>query len=113
MERMSAIEILEKLARVALEKGAGVSVSVRNYEQSERGGLRGSMLLYVDANARSRGFWIEEEEADWAGGGLWRCSACGFGYSQGMLSIKDLNYCPHCGARMEERHGRTDEAPRD
>lgn len=73
-------------------------------EQSERGGLRGSMLLYVAeraANARPCGIWIEEEDADWAGGGYWRCSACGFGYSYGMLDIKELSYCPHCGARME------------
>lgn len=105
MERTSAIEILEKLARAALEKGVGVSVSVSDYEQSEGGGLRGSMLLNVAeraANARPCGIWIEEEDADWAGGGYWRCSVCGFGYSYGMLEIKDLNYCPHCGAKMME-----------
>ena len=62
------------------------------------------------ANARPGGVWIEEKDADWAGGGCWRCSACGYGYSFGMLPHEDLNYCPHCGARMEERHERTDDA---
>lgn len=104
MERTSAIEILEKLALAALEKGVGVSVSVSDYEQSEGGGLRGAMLLNVAeraANARPGGVWIEEKDADWCGGGCWRCSACGYGYSFGMQSYEDLNYCPHCGERME------------
>ena len=104
MERTSAIEILEKLALAALEKGVGFSVSVSDYGQGEGGSRRGAMLLNVAeraANARPGGVWIEEKDADWAGGGCWRCSACGYGYSFGMLPNEDLNYCPHCGERME------------
>lgn len=50
-----------------------------------------------------RGHWICEENDDYAGGGCWRCSECGYGFSWAAYNtIDEQDYCPHCGVRMEE-----------
>ncbi len=50
---------------------------------------------------RKSGHWIDRKELIDADLNLWGysqiCSECGF-----ILGAKEYNYCPNCGARMEE-----------
>ncbi len=50
---------------------------------------------------RKSGHWIDRKELIDADLNLWgysqECSLCGF-----VLGAKEYNYCPNCGARMEE-----------
>lgn len=46
----------------------------------------------VDAEPVRHGKWIEYPTAD----GMNQCSACG------VLRFGESNYCPNCGARMDE-----------
>ena len=46
----------------------------------------------VDAEPVRHGKWIEYPIAD----GMNQCSECG------VLRFGESNYCPHCGARMDE-----------
>ena len=49
------------------------------------------------------GRWAEKTCVGWAGGGYWRCSCCGFCYSFGAYhEMNESNYCPNCGAKMDE-----------
>lgn len=48
------------------------------------------------------GRWIDYKSRDWSGGGAWKCSSCGYGYSwAGYHEANEFSYCPNCGARME------------
>jgi len=47
-----------------------------------------------------RGHWIEEEDKQWNGHGLNRCSICGYGFSWGQYDKEEMRFCPHCGAQM-------------
>lgn len=50
------------------------------------------------------GRWVEHHEPyTWMGYTYWSCSECGFecGYGKDILHITD--YCPNCGAKMDER----------
>ena len=46
----------------------------------------------IDAEPVRHGKWIEYPTAD----GMNQCSECG------VLRFGESNYCPHCGARMDE-----------
>jgi hypothetical protein len=50
-------------------------------------------LPTVDAEPVRHGKWIEYPTAD----GMNQCSACG------ILRFGESNYCPNCGARMDEK----------
>ena len=58
----------------------------------------------ADAKPREHGHWIAEESDEWAGGGAWICSCCGYGFSWKMFNMLDEeDYCPHCGAELGGR----------
>jgi len=57
----------------------------------------------VDAEVVRHGRWIDMQEDD-ATEGMWRCSACGFDGYFDIMTPKECgtNYCPNCGAKMEQ-----------
>lgn len=65
-----------------------------------------SVYLYaptIEAKPIRRGRWIDYKSLDWSGGGAWKCSSCGYGYSwAGYHEANEFSYCPNCGARMGE-----------
>ena len=50
---------------------------------------------------RKTGKWIEKD--GWNGDVYYDCSACGESWTtiEGTPWDNDMNYCPHCGAKME------------
>ena len=57
----------------------------------------------IDAEPVRHGKWIEHHEPyTWMGYTYWSCSECGFecGYEKD-ITIR-TNYCPNCGAKMNE-----------
>lgn len=51
----------------------------------------------IDAEPVRHGKWIESDEYDEYRGRLYRCSNCN------TFVVSDMdNYCPYCGARMDE-----------
>ena len=51
---------------------------------------------------QKRGRWIEYETEGLEGGGITFCSCCGTGCTWGAFrEVNRFNYCPNCGARME------------
>ena len=50
---------------------------------------------------RKTGKWIEKD--GWDGDVYYDCSACGESWTtiEGTPWDNDMNYCPHCGAKME------------
>ena len=91
-----------------------------NMNRNERKQLEDAGLLYrevspiyaIDVGAlkaaleeearRPRGRWEIHEDANWAGGGYTKCSACGYCYSWGGFSFVDeWPFCSHCGTPME------------
>ena len=58
----------------------------------------------IEAEPVRRGRWIDYKSRDWSGGGAWKCSSCGYGYSwAGYHEANEFSYCPNCGAKMEEQ----------
>lgn len=63
-------------------------------------------ILYaptIDAEPVRHGKWIEHHKPyTWMGYTYWSCSECGFecGYEKD-ITIR-TNYCPDCGAKMDE-----------
>lgn len=49
----------------------------------------------LNKRERKRAYWIEETDSEYH----WHCSNCGM--IQGAASFL-MNYCPECGAQMEE-----------
>lgn len=71
---------------------------------------------YEDGKAeRENGKWIEKQVGnaeDWGIDMLQsaRCSACGFYHTTPyMYCFAKYNYCPHCGAKMDEEEKNDDE----
>ena len=54
----------------------------------------------VDAVEVVHGRWIVEVDGNFRNV---KCSTCGKDYAchTGMLQLQNLNYCPHCGAKMD------------
>ena len=55
---------------------------------------------------RNEGHWIEKE--DYCMDTYYDCSVCGESWTtiEGTPWQNGMNYCPHCGAKMEEENGR-------
>jgi hypothetical protein len=53
---------------------------------------------------RKTGHWIAcENKPWWSGGGYWKCSNCGYGFSfEAYLDADEWDYCPKCGSAMTE-----------
>lgn len=52
--------------------------------------------------AEPKGKWIEEDlHSNWSDWTLYFCSECG----RQFKDLEERNYCPNCGARMEESDG--------
>lgn len=58
--------------------------------------------IVADAQEVRRGRWMEHSD-EWDGG-YYECSVCGeaFTFIEGTPKENLYNYCPNCGARMEE-----------
>ena len=57
-------------------------------------------------SAEKRGRWIECDHEVWGGyTSAYRCSECGKGYHtvHRGFTTERWNYCPNCGAKMEEK----------
>lgn len=48
---------------------------------------------------------LKTKPGHWANGGLdhYRCSECGTFYEKTLIDQIGFDYCPHCGAKMEEK----------
>lgn len=58
----------------------------------------------IDAVPVVHGKWINISDEDWAGGGKTECCNCNYGYAWGAyFEVEDFKYCPHCGARMDNK----------
>lgn len=53
----------------------------------------------VDALEVHRGKWIVQKSPDRYHAGLMKCSVCGY---DDVVETDEYNYCPNCGAKMEE-----------
>lgn len=60
----------------------------------------------VDAVPVKRGYWMKYE-VDVAEH-PWHCSCCGWPPPKHVCHIEDMEYCSHCGARMDEKGGEAD-----
>lgn len=68
-------------------------------------------LKTMPSSERNKGKWIKMSDAN---GVYWACSECGeeiprvddfdpqFDVFHHLKSLKKTNFCPHCGAKMEE-----------
>ena len=55
------------------------------------------------------GEWILENDEDYYGGEVVRCSLCGYGYStKAFFEPWNFEHCPHCGAKMKGVDDETD-----
>ena len=48
------------------------------------------------------GHWVEQEHCDWVYSKEYRCSECGQYRLMTNPVGREWNYCPHCGAKMDE-----------
>lgn len=62
-----------------------------------------SNMPTVEAEPVRHGKWIEEDDYEY-GENTWRCSVCGEPYVliEGTPKQNLYNYCPNCGAKMDE-----------
>lgn len=65
------------------------------------------MKLVIELTKRRRtGRWIWAQDEGWSGGGKTTCTACGNSFADGsFFEVEDFNYCPTCGAYMQEKRG--------
>ncbi|MBQ1706907.1 MAG: hypothetical protein II033_03975 [Clostridia bacterium] len=66
------------------------------------------MKLVIELTKRHRtGRWIWAKDEGWDGGGKTTCTACGNSFADGsFFEVEDFNYCPTCGAYMQDRRNR-------
>ena len=62
---------------------------------------RNDFLNLCKEGAEALGKWIEKD--GWDGDVYYDCSVCGESWAtiEGTPWDNDMNYCPHCGAKME------------
>ena len=68
---------------------------LKNYEHA-------SQEYEVDAEPVKHGHWIEQEHCDWVYSKEYRCSECGKYRLMTNPFGREWNYCPNCGAKMDE-----------
>lgn len=60
------------------------------------------MMQTIDAEPVRHGKWIKCDEDKWEHIYALRCSKCNGGYHLSHETTTAWNYCPNCGARMDE-----------
>ena len=93
MDKPRAIEVLKELMAWDVKAGD----LMENHAVTVQDALR----YAVDYMERKTGHWIEKD--GWDGDVYYDCSACGESWTtiEGTPWDNDMNYCPHCGAKME------------
>jgi len=56
----------------------------------------------ADADPVKHGHWVEQEHEDWKWSKEYRCSECGQYRLVTTPVGREWNYCPSCGAKMDE-----------
>ena len=70
------------------------------YEKGYRDGY--AEALEDNAGPVKHGHWIEQEHCDWVYSKEYRCSECGKYRLMTNPFGREWNYCPNCGAKMDE-----------
>lgn len=66
------------------------------------GGLHKEFIhMAIEALERKHGEWTVLYDEDSPQDGIWKCSMCD--YIRLADDITPMNYCPNCGAKMDER----------
>ena len=60
--------------------------------------LTAKNMPVIDAEPVRHGHWVEDKERPWR----WICSECYTYMSNEIDRNMDMNYCPNCGAKMDE-----------
>lgn len=103
----AAIKALEQESKIlnTLDFAIDASNGNTNYFVGFRNGLRYSKSLidgkepqFESCTEPKTGRWIWELE-DW---NKWTCSECGYFKRTDIHSTLGYNYCPNCGAKMED-----------
>ena len=55
----------------------------------------------ADVQEVRHGRYEQHDDPLYAKGGYWECSCCKWRISN-LIFIEDINYCPKCGAKMDE-----------
>ena len=105
-ERMTNKEAIEWLERV-------VQDVIHAIEDDDRNGHYSCFASHSDAQKfkqivndlpsaeRKHGKWIVLYDENSPQDGIWKCSICG--YIRLIDNISPTNFCPNCGAKMDER----------
>lgn len=87
--------------QAALDEFDGVKVNEENCTEYDIGWNDGIDFaiskLSVLPTAERKGHWVEEDDGIIHG----RCSSCGWVAVWQSTDVFGMDYCPHCGARME------------
>ena len=94
----------EYIEREAIEKAFAEEIST-NYLDDYAKGFQAALLAVMsiptaDVAPVRHGRWIEQEQC---GESLYSCSACGTEWVtiEGTPKENGMDYCPHCGAKMD------------
>lgn len=96
VSRQAAIDALEREIVYASAFIDGKKISL--FEKYNKGLEDGVKVLKALPSAQRTGRWIYNDYGN--GCGNWHCSVCN---KIPIVYDKNANYCPHCGAEMEEQ----------
>ena len=91
----------EYIEREAIEKAFAEEIST-NYLDDYAKGFQAALLAVMsiptaDVSPVRHGYWVKEKRDVLL---HWHCSACKECY---YLDMPNAEYCPHCGAKMDEK----------